>query len=85
MKTQPFKIGKSDLIKYYATSPNGKLLTKHKEDDGFRNFNSIIYTVIRDLPNWYDESYVTIHIICEEKGLAKTIGKRLGLRKSALN
>jgi len=85
MKTQPFKIGKSDLIKYYATSPAGKLLTKHKEDDGFRNFNSIIYTAIRDLPNWYDESFVTIHIICEEKGLAKTIGKRLGLRKSALN
>lgn len=85
MKTQTFKIAQSDLIKYYATSPTGKLLTRHKEDDGFRNFNSIIYTVIKDLPNWYDESYVTVHIICEEKGLAKTIGKRIGLRKGALN
>ena len=84
MKNQIFKIGRSDLIVYYATSPNGKLLTRHKEDSGFRNFNSIIYTVIKELPNWYDESFVTIHIVCEEKGLSRTIGKRLGLRKGAL-
>jgi hypothetical protein len=84
MKNQTFKIGQTDTIKYYATSPTGKLLTRHKEEDGFRNFNSIIYTAIRDLPNWYDESSVTIHIICEEKGLSKTIGKRIGLRKGAL-
>ena len=84
MKNQVFKIGRSDLIVYYTTSPSGRLLNGYKQDDGFRNFNSIIYTAINNLPNWYDESSVVVHIVCEEKGLSRTIGKRLGSRKGAL-
>jgi hypothetical protein len=80
MSKQIFRVAKSDLIKYYATSPSGKLLTQHKEDDGFTSHDFVVYRVLSSLPAWYDESMVYVHIICEAKDCAKKVGIRIRSR-----
>ena len=77
MNKQIFKIGRADVIKYYATSPSGKLITRYQEDDGFTSHRSVISKVVESLPDWYDEGMVYVHIVCESKGIAKDVGVRL--------
>jgi hypothetical protein len=80
MKKQIFKLAKSDELTFYASSPSGKLITRHIKESGYGSFDEVVALLVSMIPEWYDESLVCMKIICEDKGLTKFINKRISKR-----